>query len=445
MLGDREWKSIGNWQALNDPVQHVDWPFICRTLFEMFTRHHLRFPSRLWLQMSCENKQSLLQQFWCAHAQWISRISAHSDRSYVHEIINRRYSVSVLLGILHLFLLKILKMESNFEPCCSKTEPRNHHRFVRYADQEPNEPKCCEKPNEDFNLRKEMAEPMRPIGPWATGCPDWNPKNGLTGVTPVGEHYSMTRFSTNEWRQRNSDVLSESHRTFNKSIKCEEECKSMMARTHAFVDANQDDTTKRLKSRTHDVHKWQTTLTRAIKSMFEEISSLEEERLRIIRAMSILQMPESIGECQGMFKVSFFFKFWPLLFLATECIDRRCFRADSELVRDEVQEELIEEIALISEIRNVLKNTLKDIADHQVWDASHLISFKPIPFNNLQIANRTSRERLENDWSDKKDAFEIDTINCGLNNRSDVTLFRPGVTRYMNELAHALQCWSFQL
>lgn len=51
---------------------------------------------------------------------------------------------------------------------------------------------------------------------------------------------------------------------------------------------------------------------------------------------------------------------------ATECIDRRTLRPDSELIRDDPEEELVEEIALISEIRNVLKQTLRDIESQQV-------------------------------------------------------------------------------
>lgn len=50
------------------------------------------------------------------------------------------------------------------------------------------------------------------------------------------------------------------------------------------------------------------------------------------------------------------------------------------------------------------------------------------------MANRAARERLEYDWSDKKDAFEIDTLNSGLTNRSTTILFKPGATRHMNEL-----------
>lgn len=94
---------------------------------------------------------------------------------------------------------------------------------------------------------------------------------------------------------------------------------------------------------------------------------------------------------------------------ATECIDRRCVRPDSELIRDEPEEELIEEIALISEIRNVLQQTLANV-------------------EMQQKDNIAARERLEFDWSDKKDAFEIEMVNCRLDNKSRTSLFRPGAT-----------------
>lgn len=54
-----------------------------------------------------------------------------------------------------------------------------------------------------------MDEKMGPIGSWATGNCDWNPNGGLTGIKPVVDHYSITRFSTNEWQQRNNDVYAE--------------------------------------------------------------------------------------------------------------------------------------------------------------------------------------------------------------------------------------------
>lgn len=84
------------------------------------------------------------------------------------------------------------------------------------------------------------------------------------------------------------------------------------------------------------------------------------------------------------------------------------------MIRDRPEEELIEEIALISEIRNVLNATLNDI-------------------NAQQNDNRAARERLECDWSDKLHAYEIDSRNTALNNKSHEKLFKPGATRFMDE------------
>lgn len=79
-------------------------------------------------------------------------------------------------------------------------------------------------------------------------------------------------------------------------------------------------------------------------------------------------------------------------------------------MRDTPEEELVNELALISEIRRMMKKTLEDIEQQQV-------------------ENRTARERLEFDWSDKKEAYEIDSINVGLDNNSKIILFRPGAVR----------------
>lgn len=111
-----------------------------------------------------------------------------------------------------------------------------------------------------------------------------------------------------------------------------------------------------------------------------------------------------------------------ICFSATECIERRCRRPDNELIRDVPDEELIEEIALISEIRNVLNNMLKEV-------------------NAQQDQNRAAKQRLEADWSDKKHAYGIETINSSLNNKSTLTLFRPGATRFLDELSNYAVFW----
>lgn len=94
---------------------------------------------------------------------------------------------------------------------------------------------------------------------------------------------------------------------------------------------------------------------------------------------------------------------------AGECIERRTGRLDPELCRDEVEEELIKEMALTAEIRDSFNRTLKDV--------------------ELQLLeDKTAKQRLEYDWSDKKQAHENDAINASLNFRSNVLLFKPGAT-----------------
>lgn len=54
--------------------------------------------------------------------------------------------------------------------------------------------------------------------------------------------------------------------------------------------------------------------------------------------------------------------------IAGECLERRTGRIDAELVRDEVEEELIKEVALCSEIRDVFSRTLKDVEKQLLED-----------------------------------------------------------------------------
>lgn len=49
------------------------------------------------------------------------------------------------------------------------------------------------------------------------------------------------------------------------------------------------------------------------------------------------------------------------------------------------------------------------------------------------IQAKAAKARLEFDWSDKKDAFNCETLNSLLNNRSSVITFQPGATRVCAE------------
>lgn len=107
-------------------------------------------------------------------------------------------------------------------------------------------------------------------------------------------------------------------------------------------------------------------------------------------------------------------KWYEIFIEAGECLERRTGRLDSELVRDEVEVELMKERALCDEIRQQFLQTLKDV--------------------ELQlIEDKTAKQRLESDWSDKKQAFELDSTGRSLTLRSSILMFKPGSVIFPGE------------
>lgn len=87
-------------------------------------------------------------------------------------------------------------------------------------------------------------------------------------------------------------MLSVMYLKFNRN---EDLAKNHMAHANATIDSNQESSTKLLRDRTHSVYRLQTALERAIKGQMEEYSSLAEQRCRLLNALIVLKMPESIG------------------------------------------------------------------------------------------------------------------------------------------------------
>lgn len=75
----------------------------------------------------------------------------------------------------------------------------------------------------------------------------------------------------------------------------EDKGKDTTSHAIALVDRHQANSTKLLRDRTHEVYRLKTTLERAIRAQMEEFSSLAEQRNRMMQALTVLQMPESIG------------------------------------------------------------------------------------------------------------------------------------------------------
>lgn len=281
----------------------------------------------------------------------------------------------------------ILKKNGKFECDCPLTVGTvpaiRHPEYV----QNQHDRQACYLPQPEDKIPVNKDEGMGPIGPWATGRVDWGPLSGLTGTRPVVDRYSIARYSEGDWRQHNKDVLDAmAGPAIHRNNLIEWNSKQCMAQVQSDATKNQEDSTKRLLQKEKETHRWKCELERAIAAASEEISFMEEQRRRLKQAAAVLQMPESI---------------------AGECLERRTGRLDSELVRDEVEVELMKERALCDEIRQQFVQTLKDV--------------------ELQLTeDKTAKQRLESDWSDKKYSFEIDSIARSLTLQSTVLMFKPG-------------------
>ncbi|XP_023311513.1 tektin-4 [Anoplophora glabripennis] len=244
----------------------------------------------------------------------------------------------------------------------------------------------CYLPQPQDSMPLEETGNMGPIGPWATGRVDWGPLGGLTGTRPVVDKYSIARYSEGDWRAHNKVILEMSNVEQHRANLVDWNGRQCLEQSQADVTATQEDNTKKLNQRELEIHRWKCELERAIAAASEEIYFMEEQRRRLKQASSVLTWPESI---------------------AGECLERRTGRMDAELVRDEVEDELIKELALCSEIRDIFNRTLKDVEKQLLED-------------------KTAKQKLEMDWSDKTVAHEIDSINMALNCGSTILLFKPG-------------------
>jgi len=95
--------------------------------------------------------------------------------------------------------------------------------------------------------------------------------------------------------------------------------KQCVEQVYEAANKMQLETTEHLKTRANVVYRWKAELEHAIATIAEEMKLLEVERRRVQRSLSILIIPVSI---------------------ASEFLQLRSSRLDSDLVRDNVEEQL---------------------------------------------------------------------------------------------------------
>ncbi|XP_074102651.1 tektin-4-like [Cotesia typhae] len=244
-------------------------------------------------------------------------------------------------------------------------------------------------PKSNDNVPAIDEGPMDPVGPWTTGRPVFSPINGMTGLRPVVDRYSMTRYTPAQWRGHNKTFFDQSSRMISNARTLAKDVREHNSRVYSETDKNQLENRDRLSGRAGEIHYWKMELERAIIELTDEIELLEAEHRRVKQSLSVLTIPESI---------------------AGEFLQIRSTRMEPDLVRDKVEDELVKETALCSVVRNILNKTRESIEDQ-------LLELK------------AAKTRLEFDLTDKVDAYANDSACIGLTNDSPLIMMKPGATR----------------
>ncbi|OAD60282.1 Tektin-4 [Eufriesea mexicana] len=258
-------------------------------------------------------------------------------------------------------------------------------------------------PQSGDDLPAQPKEQMDPIGPWATGRVTFTPQDGLTGIRPVVDRYSITSFGAPQWRSHNQKFFMQSNEKIQEAQLAVGSAKRCVERSYMETDRTQLESTDHLKKRAGEVYRWKIELEHLILDITKEIELLETEYRRVKHSLSVLTVPEAI---------------------AGEFLQLRSKRLESDLIRDEVEEELtkvnislyqyLNEIALCSEIRDLFGRTREQI--------------------EMQITElKAAKVRMEVDWTDKTDAYAIDSECIKLKNDSSTIVWKLGATRFPAE------------
>lgn len=244
-------------------------------------------------------------------------------------------------------------------------------------------------PQPGNELPVQPEEQMEPIGPWATGRVTYTSQDGLTGIRPVADRYSITNSGESQWRSNNLKFFKQSNEKINEALRAISNAKRCVERSYKEADKLQLESMEYLKNRASEVHRWKTELEHLILEITKEIELLQAEYRHVKHSLSLLTVPESI---------------------AGEFLELRSRRLDSDLIRDEVETELTKEVALCSEIHDLLVRT----REHIEMELTEL---------------KTAKARMEMDWTDKTDSYTIDAENIKLTNDSRIIMWKLGATR----------------
>lgn len=218
--------------------------------------------------------------------------------------------------------------------------------------------------------------------------PETTVKENLYAGTSAGlatAGYRSAKYTPEEWFANNSALLNRAVANRNHAERIRQETKALKAQTDAGTLRTQTAGTKHLGERLQDIHRWRSELERFIERLAAETELLIGTRRRLEKALDATEIPFAI---------------------ATDNLTCRERRFGPDLVKDQVEDELLKEVELIRSIQSLLQKTVDQ-------------TIKQIKLN------QEAKQTLELDWSDKHQAYGLDD-QCGrYNNNSMDTQRHP--------------------
>ncbi|KAF7237460.1 Tektin-4 [Varanus komodoensis] len=173
--------------------------------------------------------------------------------------------------------------------------------------------------------------PMKVYEPALNTGPD-----SSCGLATAG--FRTAKYLPEEWHQHNYSQYHQAFADRDHSERCRLEAQNLAAYTAELAQRTQEDSTSKVGERLQDIHFWKSELQRMIEDLAAETNLLAAQKLRLERVIDATEIPYSI---------------------ATDNLQCRERRQPPDLVRDQVEVELLKEAELIRSIQELLKRTVK--------------------------------------------------------------------------------------
>jgi tektin-4 len=219
------------------------------------------------------------------------------------------------------------------------------------------------------------------------------------GISTAG--YRTGKYNPDEWHSANYSMTTRSTVDRETAGKVRLDASDVIKETEALSIKTQAENTKHLAERLHDINFWKSELQREITDMISETDLLCQQKLRLENALRATEIP---------------------LHIATDNLHCRQRRQGIDLVQDAVELNLLKEVEVINNVQDLLRRTVKE-AEFQIK------------------RNRDEKQKLEMDWSDKKEANELDTKCVILRNEHTNKQFYPGAARFQ-EIQSTPESWA---